>query len=81
MAILLKILSPEKLILEKEVRRVELPGGDGRFVVLQDHAPLISSLVKGKIEYTSGDGASDYVAVDSGFVEVSDNKVTACVEL
>ena len=81
MAILLKILSPEKLILEKEVRRVELPGGKGRFVVLQDHAPLISSLVRGRIEYTASDGVSDSVAVDSGFMEVSNNKVTACVEL
>lgn len=76
MSISLKILSPESLLLEKEVERVELPGTLGRFVVLEDHAPIISALTKGRIVYDGGE-----LGISSGFVEVRDNKVRACVEL
>ena len=52
----------------------------GRFMILRNHEPLISSLEEGDIVYES-DGTEEKVHVMSGFVEVLDNKVTACVEL
>ena len=63
MDILLEIISPEKVLVHRMVRSVELPGTLGRFEVLHDHAPLISSL-----------------RIASGFVEVCENHVIACVE-
>ena len=62
---------------------VELPGTLGRFEVLQDHAPLISSLDKGDIVYRfEGDEEREgKVQISSGFVEICDNHVVACVEL
>ena len=63
----------------RQVTRVELPGDMGRFVVLRDHAPLISSLVEGDIVF-GGDGQDESVHISSGFVEVVDNHVIACVE-
>ena len=75
MTIHLDIISPEGTLVCEEVKRVELPGAKGRFVVLKDHAPIVSSLVEGDIVY---DGGS--VHIKSGFVEVIDNHVTACVE-
>ena len=47
---------------------------------LKDHAALISSLEKGVIAYRNGEG-TDKVAISSGFVEINDNHVVACVEL
>ena len=76
----LTVLSPESTLLDLMVGRVEFPGTMGRFVVLHDHAPLISSLGKGVISYSS-DGVSDEIPISSGFVRIRDNVVTACVEI
>lgn len=77
---ILDVISPERTLVHVAVEAVELPGTKGRFEVLLDHAPLISSLEKGVIAYRNGEG-TDKVAISSGFVEVNDNHVVACVEL
>lgn len=77
---ILDVISPERTLVHAAVDAVELPGTKGRFEVLLDHAPLISSLEKGVIAYRNGEG-TDKVAISSGFVEVNDNHVVACVEL
>lgn len=76
----LEVISPEKMVLSTKASRIELPGTLGRFVVLKDHAPLISSLTKGEIVYTSED-KENRIPVSSGFVKVEENRVMACVEL
>ena len=77
---ILDVISPERTLVHAAVEAVELPGTKGRFEVLKDHAPLISSLEKGVIAYRNGESAYK-VAISSGFVEVNDNHVVACVEL
>jgi len=77
---ILDVISPERTLVHAAVEAVGLPGTKGRFEVLLDHAPLISSLEKGVIAYRNGEG-TDKVAISSGFVEVNDNHVVACVEL
>ncbi len=77
---ILDVISPERTLVHAAVEAVELPGTKGRFEVLKDHAALISSLEKGVIAYRNGESA-DKVAISSGFVEVNDNHVVACVEL
>lgn len=75
----LLILSPEKEILNCEVTAVELPGAKGRFMVWQDHAPLITLLQKGTVKYdTPGDNARQEIPVEGGFAEVLDNVITVC---
>ena len=74
------IYSPERIILERMVSKVSLPGTLGRFMVLKNHAPLISSLEEGRIIYVS-DNVEENVDIASGFVEIADNKVTVCAEL
>lgn len=78
MKIILRILSPEREVLSAEVDLVELPGSQGRFEVLKDHAPLISSLDKGVIRYVVG-AESREVPCPGGFVEVGNNVVTVCI--
>ena len=81
----LHIISPEGTVVEREVSRVELPGAKGRFVVWKDHAALVSELVKGKIVFGDIPGQAEQdgevVNISSGFVEVIDNQIIACVEL
>ena len=76
----LHILSPEGEILDTTTDLVVLPGTQGLFEVLQDHAPLITSLEAGVITYRDG-AERKAVAIRSGFVEVRDNRVDVCAEL
>lgn len=76
----LKIISPEKLLFQGSVLSVTLPGTDGEFGILPNHAPLIASLDKGEISYEIEDASQEKVVIESGFVEVKKNVVTVCVE-
>jgi len=78
--ILLIIYTPERTLLERRVSKVSLPGSKGRFMVLKDHAPLISSLEKGSIMFMSA-GVEESVEIENGFVEIAFNKVTVCAGL
>lgn len=78
--ILLIIYSPERIVLEKMVSKVSLPGTKGPFVVLYNHAPIISSLQEGRVVFVSEE-VEHNVEISSGFVEVAANKVTVCAEL
>lgn len=72
----LKIVSPEKIEFTGEVASVKVPGTMGNFEILQNHAPIISTLQKGVVEY---DGQQ--LAILGGFVEVQKNEVSLCVEI
>lgn len=76
----LKIISPEKIVYNGEAESVLVPGTLGSFEILNDHAPIISSLEHGKLEYTTSAGKQELM-VDGGFVEVQKNVVSVCVEL
>lgn len=75
----LEILSPGKTIFAGRVSCVRLPGAKAPFTVLQGHAPMVSLLSKGAITWVAG-GEDQEVPIESGFVEVKENKVTVCVE-
>lgn len=77
----MKIVSPEKVEFEGEVLGVRVPGTMGSFEILNDHAPIISSLEKGIVEYTTPDHQKVQVAIQGGFVEVQKNMVSLCVEV
>jgi len=70
----LEILTPEKKIFEGNVTIVTFPGADGSFQVMDNHAPLISLLKDGVVEYKSKDTAQS-VNITGGVVEVLKNKV------
>ena len=70
----LEILTPEKKVFEGDVTLVTFPGADGSFQVLDHHAPLISLLKEGVVEYKIKD-ARQSIAITGGVVEVLKNKV------
>ncbi len=77
----LEILTPESKIFSGDVYGVQLPGISGSFELLDKHAPLVSALKNGnlKILKDSKNSTSSYT-IQSGFVEVLNNKVTVLVE-
>jgi F-type H+-transporting ATPase subunit epsilon len=70
----LEILTPDKKVFEGDVVIATFPGADGSFQVMDNHAPLISLLKEGLVEYRSQD-TTDSVVITGGVVEVLKNKV------
>ncbi len=75
----LVIVSPEKMLFKGTVANVTFPGTQGVFMVLPQHAPLLSSLEKGVIRYTTSQGEQS-LEITGGFVEIKKNQVSVCVE-
>ena len=76
----LVVLTPEKTVLDVKVSKVTLPASKGQFMVLYNHAPVITSLEDGLIIYESG-GALAKLSILGGFAEVYENVVTICAEI
>ncbi|MEA4948089.1 MAG: hypothetical protein VB068_00325, partial [Petrimonas sp.] len=57
-----------------------LPGALGSFQILEHHAPIISSLVKGKLSFVTDEDEQTELLIEDGFVEMNNNKVTVCLE-
>lgn len=76
----LEILTPEKKIFSGEVYGVQLPGISGLFEVLDRHAPLVSALKDGKLKILKTKSEMAHYTIQSGFVEVLNNKTTVLVE-
>ncbi|HHB94012.1 MAG TPA: F0F1 ATP synthase subunit epsilon [Campylobacterales bacterium] len=74
----LEIVTPLGVIFDDEIKQVTLPGSEGEFGVLPEHASLVSLLDTGVIVIDTKDGKELSVAVDAGYVKVEENK-TLCV--
>ena len=77
---ILEILTPERKIFSGEVYGVQLPGISGLFEVLDKHAPLVSALKDGKLKILKDKSSTAEYSIQSGFVEVINNKTTVLVE-
>ncbi len=71
----LEIITPDKKVFEGDVEIVTLPGINGSFQVLKDHAPLVSTLAKGELI-----ADKNTFKIDGGVVEVLKNKVLVLAE-
>lgn len=72
----LEIVTPMGMIYDGEVNAVVLPGSEGEFGVLRGHASLVSSLKAGVIDIEKQDSKHEFVAIDSGYAEVNEFKIT-----
>ncbi|WP_345948440.1 MULTISPECIES: ATP synthase F1 subunit epsilon [unclassified Mucilaginibacter] len=75
----LEILTPDKKVFEGEVNSVTVPGTMGSFEILNNHAPIISTLEDGKLT-VRGTGKEDVFLIKGGVVEVNNNKVMVLAE-
>ena len=71
----LEVLTPEGVLVSQEVDMVVVPGTEGEFGVLPGHINFLSGIVPGELRFYHG-GSSEYIAVSSGFAEVSNNRVS-----
>ena len=75
----LEILTPESVFYRGEADSVTLPGTEGSFQILNNHAPIISSLTRGVLSF-SVKGQTRQMEVGDGLVEMHNNKVTVCID-
>ncbi|MDC3220257.1 ATP synthase F1 subunit epsilon [Flavobacteriales bacterium] len=75
----LEIVKPDENLFSGDVKSVHLPGSDGSFELLDNHAPLIATLKEGSIKVTT-DSKTETFEVKGGVVEVNNNKVIVLAE-
>jgi len=75
------VVTPERQLLREAVVEVTLPGAEGQLGVLPGHAPLITELGIGEMNYRRKSGEAGTLAVISGFAEVLGERVTVLAEI
>lgn len=72
----LDILTPGKTLYSGEASVVTFPGADGKFQVMNDHAPLIATLAEGQVVIKDAKGKTESVDIAGGVVEISSNNIS-----
>lgn len=72
---LVEIITPDAKLFDGEVLSIELPGTNGRFEILNDHAPIISTLTAGEISIALDKGQSESFEIHGGVIEMQNNKI------
>ena len=76
----IEIVTPDSTIYEREVSLAQFPGLDGSFEVMNNHAPMIAALKKGKIKLIEAKKNTLYFDVNGGVVEILKNKIQVLAE-
>ena len=77
---LFELVSPEKLVMSKDVSMVVVPGAEGLFGVLPRHTSMLTTLAPGVINVYDGDSVTDSLFVVNGFAEVTEERCTVLAE-
>jgi len=76
----LELVSPEKELASRQVKEVLIPGAEGEFVVMPDHAPLLSTIKPGVLAISEISGQQSRYFVRGGYAEVADNHLIVLAE-
>lgn len=77
---LLEIVTPDRKLFSGEVKLVQVPGSKGTFELLKNHAPIISTLSKGKIKVVDMNGEEQFFSIAGGVIENKANKIIVLAE-
>lgn len=75
-----QILTPDGPLFEGDVTGVQVPGSGGNFLMLFNHAPIVSTLTIGQVIIKKPDDSETVYAVSGGFVEMNNNVMTLLAE-
>ena len=75
-----ELVSPERLLSSGDVQQVVVPGTEGEFTVLVNHAPVLSTLKPGVVTVTDESGNAERIFVRGGFAEVNPAGLTILAE-
>ncbi|WP_462280436.1 ATP synthase F1 subunit epsilon [Salinivirga cyanobacteriivorans] len=77
----LKIITPEESLFEGEIDLIQVPGKKGAFEVLHNHAPIISTLTKGKVKVHPISGEEKFFDIPGGVIQVKNNDIIVLTEM
>ena len=72
---ILEIITPEKELFNGKVNSVKLPGTNGEFEILNNHAPIISTLTIGDIRVITSSNNTEIFKIQGGVIEMQQNKI------
>jgi F-type H+-transporting ATPase subunit epsilon len=76
----LEILTPDKTVFSGNINSITVPGTKGPFTVLNNHAPIISTLEEGELSLLTTTGLDLFYIISQGMIEVNQNKIMVLVE-
>ena len=76
-----QLITPRQVLFDGQVQALVVPGSDGYFGILANHAPLMADMEIGEVVITLPDGERRYFAVAGGVCEVRDNEVVLLAEV
>ncbi len=76
----LEVITPEEKLFEGEVTSVQFPGTEGSFQILNNHAPIVSTLKAGKVVLVDANNEATEIPVEGGVVEVNSNHIIVLSE-
>ena len=77
----LEIITPEKKLFEGEINSITVPGSKGPFMVLLNHAPVISTLDKGQIKIVTHSNITETIDIEGGVIEVQKNNIIVLADM
>ena len=76
----LRVLTPQGLFLSDEAVSIRAPAGLGYLGVLRNHAPLVSTVVPGRLTWRTGDGVTHQLRLGGGLLEIERNRITVLTD-
>ena len=76
----ISVLTPEKELYSGAINSVSVPGVEGKFQILRNHAPIVSALREGGVTIRRADGQLITFTIERGFVEVLNNEISLLVQ-
>ena len=73
------LVSPERKLASVEASEIQIPGADGDFTVMAEHAPMLTTLRPGLLSVKTDSDVTEYI-VTGGFVEVSGKNASVLAE-
>ena len=80
MPVQFELVTPEQLLVSRDVDMVVVPGTEGNFGVLPGHSPLISTIRPGTIDIYDGNAVTERIFVAGGFAEVTPERCTVLAD-
>jgi F-type H+-transporting ATPase subunit epsilon len=76
----ISVLTPDRTIYQGDITSVKVPGTSGEFEILENHAPIVSSLEAGPVRLIKEEGEQMKFHIEKGFIEVLNNKISLLVQ-
>ncbi len=77
----LELITPEKKLFEGDIKLIQVPGTQGSFTILKNHAPIISTLEAGKIKIYDPEDEKRFFEIKGGVIEAKSNNIIVLAEV